>query len=747
MAVSKIELVAVTDKWDAGLKKALDSLNRFVQANDGLEKSLNSASGEMSEFVAMIGKIDAKAQTSRGQIREYQSAFERLHRIYSQLSDAEKTSPFGKQLSSSMENLKSKIGDSQREMQKMNEALGTASSESSTFGGELDSLLGKVGLNIKSLGSWSAALAVVSGALKVVKDAFMSSESGVDTWESTVMSAESAYNSFLSALNNGDISGFLANIETIIKKAQEAYDEIDRLATQEAFAQVGDAKTRANYDQLLAQYREDKSPENFKRLSAANDKVMQTLQRQYESKQKTYLKTLEQMGRERGLQGGLLKQYVNAMSSYSVEDFNKLKSGYGKGQYYKQGWNGYDVNSDYRIKDVNGGRGWRDMTGDERKRFALARALSETTDTSLESVQKLGAEAQQLRSAMGQQQRQFLRLAGSGGGKSSGGSGGSDGGRVNAPTVDNTVAEGSINWYQQKMQEAGKMINSAASDEARASAQKMYDEYKSKIDQLKKIAEIDSSGELNKAVDVMPKDATEQLEKLRGKQISLISPNDLTTISGITDELIYLETLRGLSLISDEELAKMDELNAKLKEMKANIPLTPAEKLAKSGEAASEAWSNAGASIQTVGGALKSIDDPVANVLGLIAEAIATVALTFAKSLKGTMTPWDWIAAAAAGTATMISTIAAIKSATAGTYANGGIVGGSSYSGDNLLVGVNSGEVILNQAQSANLASKLTSGTEGGGECRPYLDGETVWLGLSRHLKRTGKGEIVTARR
>ena len=746
MAVSKIELVAVTDKWDAGLKKALDSLNRFVQANDGLEKSLNSASGEMSEFVAMIGKIDAKAQTSRGQIREYQSAFERLHRIYSQLSDAEKNSPFGKQLSSSMENLKAKIGDSQREMQKMNEALGTASSESSTFGGELDSLLGKVGLNIKSLGSCSAALAVVSGALKVVKDAFMSSESGVDTWESTVMSAESAYNSFLSALNNGDISGFLSNIETIIKKAQEAYDEIDRLATQEAFAQVGDAKTRANYDQLLAQYREDKTPENFKRLSAANDKVMQTLQRQYESKQKTYLTKLEQMGRERGLQGGLLKQYVNALSSYSVEDFNKLKSGYSK-NFLQQRWNGHNLDAWYNIQDADGGRGYRKMTGDERKRFTLARALSETTDTSLESVQKLGAEAQQLRSAMGQQQRQFLRLAGSGGGKSSGGSGGSGGGRVTAPTVDNTVAEGSINWYQQKMQEAGKMINSAASDEARASAQKMYDEYKSKIDQLKRIAEIDSSGELNKAVDVLPTGATEKLEELRGKQISLISPNDLTTISGITDELTYLETLRGMSLISDEELAKMDELNAKLKEIKANIPLTPAEKLAKSGEAASEAWSNAGASIQTVGGALQSIDNPMAQVIGMIAEAIATVALTFAKSLKGTMTPWDWIAAAASGTATMISTIAAIKSATAGTYANGGIVGGSSYSGDNLLVGVNSGEVILNQAQSANLASKLTSGTEGGGECRPYLDGETVWLGLSRHLKRTGKGEIVTARR
>ena len=143
---------------------------------------------------------------------------------------------------------------------------------------------------------------------------------------------------------------------------------------------------------------------------------------------------------------------------------------------------------------------------------------------------------------------------------------------------------------------------------------------------------------------------------------------------------------------------------------------------------------------------LKNINDPMAQVLGMIAEAIATVALTFAKSLKGTLTPWDWIAAAAVGTGTMISTISAIKSATAGTYAYGGIVGGSSYSGDNLLVGVNSGEVILNQAQSANVASKLTE-NGGGTEMQPYVESERIWLGLKRHVKRIGLGEIVTTRK
>lgn len=740
MAVSKIELVAVTDKWDAGLKKAQDNLNRFIQANDGLEKSLSGASGEMSEFVKMIGRIDAKAQTSRGQIREYQSAFERLHRVYSQLSESDKNSSFGKELSSSMERLKTKISESQAEFSKMQGSLSSVSSESSSLGSSLDGLLGKFGMSVKGLGTWGLAIGTATTALNVMKDAVFSTESGVDEWSRIVASAESTYNSFLVSLNSGDISGFLSKIDTIISKAREAYDIIDNLATQELFAKVGDAKTKANYDQLLATYRENKTPENLKKLSAANDKVIATLQREYEAKQKTYITRLEQLGREQGLEGGLLKQYVNVFSKYSVADYNKLKSGYGPGQYLKTGWQGWDVSGN-RIKDANGGRGWREMTRDEQKRYNLARALSETTDANLEEVQSLGAEAQQLRSAIGQQRRQFLRLSGSG-------STSSGGGRATAvtATVSTPALEGSINWYQEKMQEVGKLINSAASDEARASAQRMYDEYKAKIDELKRIAEIDSSGVLTKPIDTMPVAASTQLESLRGMKISLPTQKDLNTISGITSELEYLETLRGINLINDEELAKIDELNAKLKLMKSNIPLTPAEKLEASGAAVAKSWTDAASCIQSVGGVLKNINDPMAQVLGMIAEAIATVALTFAKSLKGTLGPWDWIAAAAIGSATMMSTISAIKSATAGTYSYGGMVGGSSYSGDNLLVGVNSGEVILNEAQSANVASKLTE-NGGGMEMQPYVESERIWLGLKRHVKRIGLGEIVTTRK
>jgi hypothetical protein len=128
--------------------------------------------------------------------------------------------------------------------------------------------------------------------------------------------------------------------------------------------------------------------------------------------------------------------------------------------------------------------------------------------------------------------------------------------------------------------------------------------------------------------------------------------------------------------------------------------------------------------------------------MGIVAQAIATIALTFAKSLEGTFTPWDWIAAAATGTATMISTISAIKSATAGSYAEGGIVPGNNHS-DGLLAAVSSGELILNASQQNTLASQLMSAGSA-----MYLEavvsGEQLRFVLNNNSRRRSRGEYVT---
>lgn len=177
---------------------------------------------------------------------------------------------------------------------------------------------------------------------------------------------------------------------------------------------------------------------------------------------------------------------------------------------------------------------------------------------------------------------------------------------------------------------------------------------------------------------------------------------------------------------------KFQELQAKINEQLQAMGFDPisidfktgnlkeAKKLKEDGDSVAASWGNASKAVGSIGSALQSIEDPTAKVAGLVAQAVAQIAATFAASLKGTFTPWDWIAGAAAGTATMLTTISAIKSATKGGFAEGGIVPGNSYSGDNLRIGdygINSGELVLTRAQTNSIAAQLTDG-DGRGQGR-----------------------------
>ena len=72
------------------------------------------------------------------------------------------------------------------------------------------------------------------------------------------------------------------------------------------------------------------------------------------------------------------------------------------------------------------------------------------------------------------------------------------------------------------------------------------------------------------------------------------------------------------------------------------------------------------------------------------------------------------IAAIAGVTATILATFASIL-ATTKRFESGGIIGGTSYSGDKLLARVNSGEMVLNKRQQTNLFNAINSGNIGGG--------------------------------
>ena len=237
-------------------------------------------------------------------------------------------------------------------------------------------------------------------------------------------------------------------------------------------------------------------------------------------------------------------------------------------------------------------------------------------------------------------------------------------------------------------------------------------------------------------------------------QTALKNGVDLSTMS---DQMqgVWQQILGNVDVPDDA----IQELVGKLNEQLAAAGIEPIKIDVKTGNLSGTAkevgknWQAAANAVQQVGSALQQIEDPAAKVVGIIAQAIATVAQGFASALarpeSQTGGVWGWIAAAAAGTATMISTIASIKSATSGGFANGGIVPGNSFN-DQLRTsdyGINSGELILNRAQQGVIADALSSDNpSGNGDTggQPYVMGETVYLGVNNHLRRSGQGEIVT---
>ena len=218
----------------------------------------------------------------------------------------------------------------------------------------------------------------------------------------------------------------------------------------------------------------------------------------------------------------------------------------------------------------------------------------------------------------------------------------------------------------------------------------------------------------------------------------------------ISDETIQ-EYVDQLNALLTEKLGEQDALKVKLafdvddKQVK-NLSKTTTEEA----QNTQKAWSLAAQSVNNMGSALNAIEDPAAKAAGTVLKAIADIALGFAQAAKApdtTASGWAWLAWLAAGTAAMATTISTVHSLTG--FADGGIVPGNSYSGDNLHTadyGINSGELILNKAQQNSIAQQLEEGERGGGSSIPYVTGEVIYLGLNNYLKGAGYGEIVTSR-
>ena len=526
-----------------------------------------------------------------------------------------------------------------------------------------------IGVNVGKFTAVAAAAGTVTAAMKVAKDAFMSNEQMLDEWGRTVESAKSLYTGFLNALNSGDISGYLSNINNIVSAARQAYDALDELGTFNAFNQINQERARTAFTEAMTDYREGTGSKESVQAAAAA--LQAELRERQTREQDAYIAALNNTAAQRGISPEIMQRIMTG-------DYAQLK------QYQNLGLSG--TRQVRQGGGMFGGGGVYEVATAANEQERIGEALRKLTDTEIQELQALGAQAQRTATEIANIDRQAARVLR--GSTTTGSS--PTGGTTTAAKEVYTPLAGSIDAQVAKVKELQDAFNAAGSDGIRMGL----------LPQLK--------------------EAEQTLERMKNQSSMWLDPSSISLPSVGLPEIKIPE-------IDDSQLEKQRAM-IKIAEQNA------------------EAWTSAANAIGSVGSALQAIDDPAVKVAGLVAQAIATIAQTFAASLKGTFTPWDWIAGAAAGTATMISTIAAIKQATAGSYANGGVIGGTHFSGDMQLARVNAGELILNQAQQGVIASQLQQGNMFNNmNLTAVVSGEQLRLVIRNYNnRRKSSGEYVT---
>ena len=605
----------------------------------------------------------------------------------------------------------------------------------SEVGKNIEGLANALSINVSSMSALSVALAAGGASLKVLGDAFKKNELLQDEWGRITESSKSLYDGFLSALNNGNVSGFLSNISSIVQAARDAYDALDELSTFNAFNQINTEKARTGFATAIADFREGS------KTKADVQAAAKALQDELEARQK----------REYNAYVNAIKDLAKTRNNVDADMLLKALSGsYGSYQELKDlpltGRESVEAGQNLMTGEIY----YREVSVAANEQEKLGAMLRELTDEELNNLQALGAQAQRTETEIAQITRQVARLRDPKAPASESAS-------TNSGKEAKVYADGSIGAAEKELAALTEQWKSASDDKSRTEIKNQIDQLTESLRQMrgesvaakKAVAEVftGASGYSHDNLNEMQAELKQQMEGMQlgsnEYMAALAQSIDIDTFTNLVNEAIrngvqldpfVLENIfesmfNGENIPDDVWTSLADTINEHLAELgidpievdvkTGNVSQKEqAQELAVLGDKAREAWSGATSAIGSVGSALQSIENPGAKVAGLIASAIASVAAGLGEMLaqpQSTSQSWGWIALAASGAATMMSTVAAIKSVTSG-YADGGIIGSlngslNSPSGDNIVARLNAGEGVLTRT-GIEAAQRMS---EGGG--------------------------------
>jgi hypothetical protein len=147
MADSIIRLRVESQEYDQKLRRATEGLQRYIDSCKKAGGTLEVVEKDTEAYTRALGKMEASSRTASGKINEMKTAFTELSLRYKKLTDEEKASPFGRALSQSLDQLKGRIRESQGELRGINAEMVKGGSAASQFNSILQELGGRLGVS------------------------------------------------------------------------------------------------------------------------------------------------------------------------------------------------------------------------------------------------------------------------------------------------------------------------------------------------------------------------------------------------------------------------------------------------------------------------------------------------------------------------------------------------------------------------------------------------------------------------
>ena len=540
------------------------------------------------------------------------------------------------------------------------------------------------------------------GAAMTVGEAFnktlQSSQVLGDMTASTMQAAKESVDQFFYSIGNGEFSNFLSGLDEIIQKAKEAYAAMDQLGNTKISYGYFSSKNEAQIQE--AQYvAKNKFAPLEERTKAFGDwrKALEQQKQINETLRNDLMSAITKSVESEIGTGKIKVGFEDVEMALKIDVTDPAKRGELK-ERYSNSYNAYQARKEYLTKARRGVSDEARIEGIDKELAELDNIYKETIivnamlnkykDEELSNIAAMASEYQKTSSALNSISREYNETA-------------NEFNNANK-AIKGFVAVASLEGYKVYTGETGdkkpirgksestdfRMVSFNAENWANEEAKGLHNALRKKIESGEKIKIVPIEVDLDKIDIAVDKDKlpdfSSQIDKNKQYAESLGYIGDAFSSIG--------------SIVDDSNAAVIQYFANLINSMASAIPMIASMVTAKKAEA------NANA------------------------EAAATGAASSVSSI-----PFVGPAMAVAAVASILAAFASIPK-----FADGGIIGGSSFFGDKMIARVNSGEMILNQSQQGRLFQMINSGNSGGnvkvdGEIK--VRGKAMYIAIRNYMK------------